>query len=104
MKPKSTFLARDALPSPTLEPGGPHADGPGLPISIDGSNISLERAVIRWCQLKGRRHCPAESPRRVRSRRSGGKYLCQRSSVCRLLSQGGNRGNHEYCCCSQCVG
>jgi hypothetical protein len=52
MKAKSTLVARDALPSLTLEPGGPHADGPGLPISIDGSNISLKRPVIRWMSAK----------------------------------------------------
>jgi hypothetical protein len=48
MKPKSTFLEEDALPSPTLETAGPHADSSGLPISIDGNNISLEGPVIRW--------------------------------------------------------
>jgi hypothetical protein len=45
-------VALDALPSLTLEPDGPHADGPGLPISIDGSNISLKRPVIRWMSAK----------------------------------------------------
>jgi hypothetical protein len=28
---KSTFLAQNALPSPTLVPGSPHDDGLGLP-------------------------------------------------------------------------
>ena len=45
---KSTFLAQNALPSPTLVPSSPHDDGSGLPMASSGGNISPERPVIRW--------------------------------------------------------
>src|SRR5215469_16289563 len=49
---KSTFLAQNALPSPTLVPGSPHDDGSGLPTAASGGNISPERPVIRWMSGK----------------------------------------------------
>ena len=52
MKAKSTFLERTPRPLPTMVPGSLHDDGSGLPISIDGSNISLERSVIWWMSAK----------------------------------------------------
>jgi hypothetical protein len=51
MKAKSTFLAQNALPSPTLVPGSPHDDGSGLPTAASGGNISPERPVIRWMSV-----------------------------------------------------
>jgi hypothetical protein len=46
---KSTFLAQNALPSPTLDP---HDDGSGLPTAASGGNISPERPVIRWMSAR----------------------------------------------------
>jgi hypothetical protein len=52
MEAKSTFLAQNALPSPTLVPGSPNDDGPGLPTAVFAANISVERLVIRWMSVK----------------------------------------------------
>ena len=49
---KSTFLAQNALPSPTLVPSSLHDDGCGLPTAVSGSNIGPERPVIRWMSAK----------------------------------------------------
>jgi hypothetical protein len=54
MKPKSTFLGRNALSSPTLVPGSPHDGGTGLPISAHGDNIGPRKPVIRWMSAKTR--------------------------------------------------
>ena len=52
MKAKSTFLAQEALPSPTLVPSSPHDDRSGLPTAASGGNISPERPVIRWMSYR----------------------------------------------------
>jgi hypothetical protein len=52
MKAKSTFPGRTPRLLPTMVPGNLHDDGSGLPISIDGSNICLERPVIWWMSAK----------------------------------------------------
>jgi len=46
MKAKSTFLARNALPSPILVPGGPDDDGLGLLMAVFGRNMGPEKLVI----------------------------------------------------------
>jgi hypothetical protein len=51
MKAKSTFLAWNALPSPTWVPGRPNDDGPGLPMAAHGGNISPVRRIIRGLPL-----------------------------------------------------
>ena len=48
---KSTFLAQNALPSPTSMPSSPQRDGPGLPMAAFGDNIGPERPVIRWMSV-----------------------------------------------------
>ena len=51
MKAKSTFLAWNALPSPTWATGSPNDDGRGLPMAAHGGNISPERRIVRWMLL-----------------------------------------------------
>ena len=48
---KSTFLAQNALPSPTLVPSSPHDDGSGLPTAASGGKLSPERPVIPWMSV-----------------------------------------------------
>ena len=52
MKAKSTIVARNALPSPTLLPGSPQDDGSGLPMAAHGGQIGAERLVIRWMSAR----------------------------------------------------
>ena len=47
----STFLGRDALPSPSSMTGSPHDDGPGLPMTALGRKIRPKRLVIRWMSV-----------------------------------------------------
>ena len=46
MKGEIDILAPNAPPPPALVPGSPHSDGPGLPLSAHGSNISPKKPVI----------------------------------------------------------
>ncbi len=49
---KSTFLARNALGSPTLVYGSPHAQGPDLPMTSSHANLGLNKPAIGWMSAK----------------------------------------------------
>ena len=49
---KSTFLARNALASPTLVYGSPRAQGPDLPMPSSHANLGLNKPAIGWMSAK----------------------------------------------------